>query len=1066
MKKIFIINSVMAGLLMSLTTMGQYVIKGRVLSASERTPLAGATIMLKEGQKGTMTDLNGEFSLRVLSDDRAVLITTSVGFKPAETEISKARSESGIEIILTEESTRLEAVQVSTGYQRIPKERETGSFFLVDNKLLNRRTGMNILERIEDLVPGLSFIRGGVGQTDQTVNIRGQSTIFANAQPLIVIDNFPYEGDLRSVNPNDVESITVLKDAAATSIWGARAGNGVIVITTKSGRFNQAMRVSLTANTAFSGKPDLYYYPEMTSKDYISVERQLFATGYFASSETSASKVSLSPVTELLISLRDGKVAEEDVQRQLAAFENQDVRSDLDRYFYRKGVLSQLSLSLNGGSEKHRYVISFGHDKDVGSAVGNTLGRTSLTTSNTFKIGRLEAFNAVYLTARNNALNAVGVSAAYPYQKLVSDEGRALAVTRDLRDSFKERALQSGLLDWQYRPMEELGLGDHRIKTYEYRINSSLGYSVFPFLKLEARFQHNKILTEDRDNQSLESYEVRNLINRYSYFSADNVLIRPIPAGGILDVAASSVTSNNGRFQANLDKDWGGRHGLSAIAGGEIMDVVYKGNTSRYYGYSPDQATIQFVDYFTRFPFFNNNTLSGVIPNRDELTDKTDRYVSGFVNAAYTYAGKYVLSVSGRYDTSNLFGVNTNQKGTPLYSAGGTWHIDKEAFFDKNILNYLRFKLTYGVSGNIDKSLSAYTTAVHAGQYSVTGLPYAVIVNPPNPDLRWERVKMINTGIELQSRNRRFTAHLEYFMKRGADLIGSSPLPAYSGVTTFRGNTANTAGSGVELTLQTRQMDGPFKWYSDWQFSRITDKVTRFHTSFTSLNSYLRFSAGVPTEGKPLYALYSFQWAGLDPQTGDPRGYLNGEPSHDYTAIINSTSPGSLVYNGPARPTVFGSFRNTFMWKDFSLSANISYRLGYFFRMPSVQYGNNQGLTARHGDFAKRWQAPGDENHTYVPSVPSVANSNRDFFYAYSEVLVEKGDHIRLQDVRLSYSPSAGKSKVFQDYSIFLYASHLGILWKATSSDWDPDYVTSFSNMARLTPPSRSISIGFNINLK
>lgn len=601
MKKIFTIT---IGLLVSLPSAGQYVIKGKVLSGSERTPLAGATVMLREGKKGTMTDLNGEFSLKTPSDDPAVLITTSVGFKPAETEVSKERSESGIEIILTEEPTRLEAVQVSTGYQRIPKERETGSFFLVDNNLLNRRTGMNILERIEDLVPGLSFIRGGAGRSDQTINIRGQSTIFANAQPLIVIDNFPYEGDLQSVNPNDVESITVLKDAAATSIWGARAGNGVIVITTKTGRFNQAMRISLTANTTFSGKPDLYYYPEMTSKDYISVERQLFAAGYFASSETSASNVPLSPVTELLISLRDGKVAEEYVQRQLAVFENQDVRHDLDRYFYRTGVLSQLSLSLNGGSEKHRYVISLGHDKDMGSAIGNALGRTSLTTTNTFKTGRLEAFNAVYLTARNNAPNAVGVSVAYPYQKLVSEDGRALAVTRDLRDSFKEQALQSGLLDWQYRPLEELDFADHRIKTYEYRVNSSLGYSVFPFLKLEARFQHNKILTEDRDIQSLGSYEVRNLINRYSYFSADNVLIRPIPAGGILDVTASSMTSNNGRFQVNLDKDWGSRHGLSAIAGAEIMDVVYKGNTSRYYGYSPEQATIQFVDYLTRFPFF------------------------------------------------------------------------------------------------------------------------------------------------------------------------------------------------------------------------------------------------------------------------------------------------------------------------------------------------------------------------------------------------------------------------------------------------------------------------------
>ncbi len=196
-----------------------------------------------------------------------------------------------------------------------------------------------------------------------------------------------------------------------------------------------------------------------------------------------------------------------------------------------------------------------------------------------------------------------------------------------------------------------------------------------------------------------------------------------------------------------------------------------------------------------------------------------------------------------------------------------------------------------------------------------------------------------------------------------------------------------------------------------------------------------------PLQGKPLYAIYSYPWAGLDPATGDPRGYLNGVASKDYTAIQAAATPRNLVYNGSSRPVWFGAFRNTFGYKAISLSANISYELGYYFRRNSVRYGSDYGLSQQHGDYALRWQKPGDELHTIVPSLPLVSNQQRDDFYTYSSALVEKGDNIRLQDINISYTWNKGTLNFLPGLGmqVYIYAANLGILWRANHEHLDPE---------------------------
>ncbi len=1042
-------------------------VKGRVVD-EEGKPVAGASIQVKgDKSRGVSTNTDGYFELKGL-DENAVLAVSGVNIESREVKVN-GKTALGDVVVKVKVAEGEEVVLVNTGYQQLPKERATGSFFLMDNELLNRKVGMNILDRLEDMVPGISFIRGGVGRTDHELSIRGQSTIFANVRPLIIIDNFPYEGDLQNINPNDIENISILKDAAAASIWGARAGNGVIVITTKKGKLNQPLKVSFNANYTVGAQPDLYYHPRMSSADYIELEKLLFSQGYFSSSETSASKVALSPVVELLIAHRDNLIGPNEVEKKLSEYTNQDYRKDLLKYFYRHNTLQQLSASFSGGSNAHSYIISLGHDRNVSNQVGNESYRTTINAANRvlFDKNKFELSTSIYYTSLMDNRNAPGASISYPYERIADDQGNALAVTSDLRNSFKDYATSLGLIDWHYKPLEELSFADNKSQTKDARFLSGLSYKLTPTFKIELKYQYNNISISSKDNQSVNSYQVRNLINRYSSINTSGSVSRAIPLGGILDFSQMEVSTHNARAQAGYDKTWHRLHSLTAIVGGEVMSAKTVGNSGRYYGYQPEYATSQYVDYLTMYPYFNNTALSAVIPRVEQLTEKADRYVSYFGNLAYTVNRKYTVSASARYDMGNLFGVNTNQKGTPLYSAGVSWNLSDEPFYQIKAIPLAKLRLTYGYNGNVDKTLSAYTTARYAGQYAITGLPYSEIINPPNPDLRWERTKIINVALELGTVNRRITALVELFSKNGIDIIGETPVPSFTGISTFKGNTANTLVKGMEITLNTRQIDRVFKWHSTFLFSWVNEKITQYKTLFPNrTNTYLSYSANVPTVGRPLYAIYSYAWAGLDAATGDPQGYLKGNVSKDYLGIINASTPDNILYNGPARPTVFGALRNTFSWKGFSASFNISYRLNYFYRKPSIGYGNNYGLISQHGDYALRWRHPGDELHTYVPSIPAVVNSNRDHFYTYSDALVEKGDHIRLQDCRLDYT-LGGKflqSSVLNGARIYIYVNNLGILWKASDSDWDPDYVKSLNNSSTLTPPVRTFSFGLTLN--
>lgn len=1014
-----------------------YIISGKVKSKEDGTPVAHVTIKISEDNRSTLTDNLGNFVL-VSSFKSVTLLVETVGFEKRTIAIQFPYSPLVVE--LTAISTTLNEVEINTGYQRLNREKVTGAFSTISNDRLNLKVGKDIIGRLENEVPGLVFNRD-FSTAKGSIGIRGQSTLFANTQPLIVIDNFPYEGDLDNINPNDVESITVLKDAAAASIWGARAGNGVIVITSKKGRYNLSPKVTFNGNITVGDKPDLFYQSAMSSADFIDLEIMLFNKGFYSSAEMSAAKTPLSPVVETLILGRDGLLTDNQVQNQLNKFKSKDLRNDLSKYLYRKGMNQQYSLNVTGGGQNQQYYVSAGLDHGLDAEVGNKSNRITINGTNTYSFFRqkLQLTTGFYFSKNKIWTNNPGTlfwnngQYLYPYAQLADDFGNPLTVANNLRLRFVQAEAQQNLLNWEYKPLEELRLANQTDNLTNYRINLDLDYKIFPELSAQVLYQYHHTNGARTNLQEQQSYFTRNLINTFTSKNEDGTLTRPVPLGGILNRTDREISGNNLRGQLYFNKFWNNLHEVSIVAGTEFRENSSLLQGLRLYGYDEEHSSSSIVDYISRFPYYYRPSTSRNIPNNTPSGEQYDYFVSYYSSASYTFKNRYTLSLSGRFDQSNLFGVKSNQKGVPLYSFGAAWKLHEEDYYHINWLPYMKLRATYGYNGNIDKTLSAFTTAAYFNSgSSEIRQPYAEIVNPPNPELRWERVKIINVGLDFGTKNNRITGGLDIYSKRGVDLIGDEGLPPSVGVVSFRGNTANTKGHGMELNLNAINLVRTLKWNTGFIISFVRDKVTRYDRTYTGQEQVE--TDQLPLVGRPYYGIYSYPWGGLDAETGEPKGIINGQPSKAYDLLINNANSGNIIFNGSSRPVLHGALRNTFQYHDFSISFNLSYRFGYYFRRPSVDYGlvlNAQGGFG-DGDFARRWMKPGDESLTSVPSMPQVFNPYREEFYRYSSVLVERGDNIRIQDINISYQ--------FKAIQFYCYINNVGLIWKRSKSSYDPDY--------------------------
>jgi len=1012
--------------------------------------LHGAVIKIKNSSRGTTTGESGFFVMNSIPV-KTTLIITYMGYKPEEVVVT------GKTIIkqMTVHVEHLDEVSIlSNGYQFIPKERATGSFTLIDSSLLNRRVGVNILERLDGVASGVIFNKNTPGNTP-SISIRDRSTIFANTNPLVILDNFPYDGEISNINPQDIASVTILKDAAAASIWGSRAGNGVIVLTSKTGRFNQAPIFNFNTNISIGGKPDQHFREQLSNKDYIGIEQLLFDKGKY-NAKINSGYASLSPAVEVMLARRKNEITEQEKNAQLDAIATHDNRAELNKYLYRKSVTQQYQMSMTGGGTTNKYYVSMGYDKNLANKVIHSSDRYTVNVSNITSLFKNRAqFNTGLLFSSNNSkIKGSDYLPVYPYEKIADQHGNPLAVTDGtLRLSYVDTAGNGKLLDWHYRPLDELQEKFHTFfsRLTNYKINLGLDYKIIPNLTFSVNYTFDKGINEYNENQNEESYYTRNLINSFTEINQVNgSVITPVPPGDIFFNGINSYTSHNGRGQLTYKNEFSDKHAINGIAGYEVKDYQNSQSYITLYGYDPATATnmnsaINPVKYF---PYYYNSSTSR-IPLTLSNAGTTDRYISYYTNSSYTYDQKYVISVSARRDQSNLFGVKSNQKGIPLWSAGLAWNLSKEEFYHFGKVPYLKIRGTFGYNGNVDKTTSAYLTTQSVNGGNDWGMPVLQINNPPNPSLRWEKVKNLNIGIDFGTKNNKISGSLDYWIKDGIDLIGQSPIAPQTGVSIFKGNSANSRSKGIDFTLYTVNIDiSGLKWRSIFLFNYNTDKVTRYKANKSSNPDIVMSNFTNPLEGYSYYSIFSYKWMGLD-SDGNPMTLLNGDISKDYATISNSNHIADLVYNGTSRPKYHGSFRNSLHYRSWELSVNIIYKYDYFFRRPSLNnfalyQGTGYAGSYQQSDYNLRWQNPGDEKITDVPALIYPAKSSRDDIYTYSEILIEKADQIRLQDVRLDYQLSKERLKnlPFTTVNLYLYATNLGTIWKATNKKIDPDFPT------------------------
>ncbi len=1041
-----------------------------IVTDTSGRPLAGASVIVRNSKTAGIADANGGVNMELLPG--VVLDISFVGYEKVRITVTEAAiSKQLLTVVLKAAVGDLEdvAVMVNTGYQELPKERAAGSFVVIDKKMLNEQTGTNILERLDGLTNGLQIIRGKEADAKSNTNItvRGFSTINGPRDPLIILDNFKYDGDINNINPNDVESITILKDASAASIWGAQAANGVIIINTIKGKFNQKQRVTVSGSYLFSAKPDLFYETGMRSQDYLKIEEYLFSRGYFDADINSIYKKSLLPSVYILNDRKKGLISAADSLERMNALSSYDLRSQYEKYLYRTGLTQQYAVNFSGGTSNTAWAIRGNYNnvqsqlRDIGKKI-NVGADQNFKITEGFKISlRLYYTHSSSLTPKMEPYTMLSsMNTRYvQYLAIADNNGNPLPLYR-YNQRYIDTVGKGRLLDWRYYPLTDYKYDQSFTSNQEIVGNVNVNYQLLKGLNLTGEYQHQRRNYSSGRKTSVESYYTRDIINNFTQFNSDGGVVNNIPVGDIWRTASSISYSSYFRGMLNFDKTFN-RHNIVGIAGTEFSDNQEFGRSNNIiYGVNDNPYSATDINNVNYYPTLVSGSLER-IPG-SSATQMGVQYVkratSVYGNIAYNYAGKYTFTASFRKDAANIFGQKTNDRWNPFWSSGFKWNLSDESFYQFTAIPKLTIRSSYGYTGNVNAGLTPLPVGAYATN-SITRYPIFQISTLNNPLLRWEKTKMINLGLEFSSINDIVSGSIEYYYKKSLDLYGEKPIDYTGGFEKVTMNTATHGGNGIDIAINTKNISGVLKWNTTFIFNYNKSKVLEYYT--TSAEKIQSTNVGnivFPIVGYPLYSVTAYRWGGLNAK-GDPIGYIGNDTSTNYRAItsnnINGLEGGTLKYLGSGTPEIFGGIHNSFSVKGFTLSVNLQYKGKYYFVKNTFTssriYNNGKG----HADYYKRWQKAGDELNTHVPAFvyadyPDL--SYRDGLYTGSEVNVLKGDHIRLQYINMRYNLPSKKS--FRA-SLFTNFANLGIIWRANKYQIDPDTPTA-------PPQPLQVTIGFS----
>lgn len=1055
-------------------------ITGRVIDENGN-PLVGAGIQVLDGKYSASTDQNGYFRLDNIPNNLTKLQISYVGMKSTVVSI---KSQMG-NIVLSSNNSELDEVLIHTGYQSISKERATGAFDVVSGKKIENKLQTNVLERLEGMVPGLMMINGQ-DKGEDGLTIRGVSTLFGTKRPLIVVDNFPIEGDIQSINPNDVESITVLKDAAASSIWGARAANGVIVITTKRGK-NSGTEFQYTNSFQFQPKPNIGYLNRLSSADDIDIESKLVPRTAQFEQRVRTQGTPISQYAQLVLDSLTGRITAQEFGQRVGILKNLDNTQQIKDLLMQSPFVQNHSLSLNGGSDKVQYYGSYNYsDSRDYDKLDNRKNHTFFFKSQIQISRKLELginTNLNFGNSRGAPVSAMGIFKLKPYDMITDNNGNPLSMNRQAGSSGQSdsniytiaQRRAWGLEDEAYYPLLELDRTEINARRAAQRLQAELNYKLFDGINFNLSYQLEKGNAYEKNYAHRNQANLVKLINDYTSptlnpdgsisTNPDGTLKSPkynLPQGGRLNESRSDFTGHVIRGTMQLNKAFG-NHEIAGILGLENQKVITSANAITKYGY--DDNTLQFVqidhenlNYVT--PVLSN--ISGIkpsVPINDNFAYTEDRFVSAFANASYTYKGKYVYSGSIRLDQTNMFGTDPQYLYRPMWSSGLSWNISKEDFMKQLPFNRLSLRATYGTNGNIPKNSGPFMIARADINYW-SKLPSLDIYNPENNALRWEKTAITNFGLDFALFDHRVSGKIDYYLRRSQDLLGDEEINPTYGFSTASINTASMNNDGFEIELSTQNIRHKnFIWTTTFMFANNRNKITKVALASAYTNPRSMASGTPYVVGKPYGAMYSIRYGGL---TAD-KGQLQILDEHGNLEPDRLTSNMEMAYySGNRRPVSNGAFTNNFQYKNFELNAMFVFYLGHIMRqnMPSPYYG----IDSKDGRLANAWQKPGDENNTHIPNV--IIDNAHWYRYTYYrnilDVNVFKADYLKLREVILTYNFPMENWKGQKYIKALQFNAQARNLWTWSSNKEgiDPE---AFQGGMRTLPLSPTFAFGVNV---
>ena len=1027
-------------------------------------PVIGATIQIKGTTQGTITDINGAFN--VTAPSNSVLIFSYVGMITQELGVK-----SEMHVMLKTDSHVLSEVVV-TGMQQMDKRLFTGATTKLQADDVKLDGIAEISRALEGRAAGVSVqnVSGTFG-TAPKIRVRGATSIYGSSKPLWVVDGVIMEDvidvsadDLSSgnastlissaiagLNSDDIESFQILKDGSATSIYGARAMAGVIVVTTKKGKVGQS-RISYTGEYTMRLKPSYSTFNIMNSQEQMGVYQELQQKGwltYAGITNASASGI-YGKMGQLITS---GQLENTEAARNAYLREAEYRNTDWFDILFRNSMVQNHSVSISSGNEKSSSYVSVSAMYDPGWTKQSEVARYTANLNSSYNLSKKLSFNMISNAAYrkqtapgtlSSDIDAVSGEVKRDFD--INPYSYAMNTSRvlDPNEFYTRNYAPFNILHELKNNYMDLNVVDLRYQgELKWKPILGLEASVLGAVKYSSSSKEHNIT--DFSNQALAYRAMPTTAirdnNPFLYTDPDNPYAFPItvlPDGGIYEREDFSMFSYDFRGTVLYNKVFNDKHIMNLFGGMEINSVDRHSTWFRGWGLQYSMGEIPHYAY----QVFKKGQEEGA--NYFTMVNGLTRGVAFFWNGTYSYNGIYTLNTTFRYEGTNRLGKTTSARWLPTWNVSGAWNAHEEEFFEsyRPTLSFLSLKASYSLTA--DRGPASVTNSRVVIQSGTPWRPSAgdqetalYISQLENGALTYEKKHELNLGTAIGFLDNRINVEFDWYQRRNYDLIGPITTQGLGGQVVKYGNVASMKSSGIDFSLSTHNINTKdFKWTTDFIYTHATNEVNRLDNRQRVID--LITQSGFGFEGYPVRSIFSIPFEGLNDEGLPTFLDQNGEVTTTGIYFQERDKIDFLEYSGTADPTDFGSLGNTFTYKNFKFNVFLTYSFGNVVRLDPVFRVSYNDLTSMPKEFNNRWVLPGEENVTDVPVIASVRQNNRisSLSYAYnaynySSARIAKGDFIRMKEVSLSYDFPSSITQALQvsNLALKLQATNLFLLY-------------------------------------